>query len=494
MAYILKAAFIAYKRVFIVFVVLLGFCSQANSQVRFDYISDWSDIVLSNINIISRLTDPQISNILEKRSQNFTFVSSLSFNDFYREKRGSINRDLYYFNQVNTLRIPINFSGHPFMFGAQFRISQKEISYDLTREESFRMLNTSKGYLFSMETPLWKNYLQIKAGLGKKNTGSKYYHPWNVGISFKPVQSILLSYHRYQDFFQWEYDFYLEDPPIVLIATEYSYLDEYKLAFRLLPQLTFTAYMQNNYINKNRNIDNSGTTLLPIGTQYQRYISLDFNPVQNLCLEFQYYNRKNNLSGRFYDNYQTFGKLNTQKDEAETFRPEITYHWNHHSIGMNLEWGKGKISQSGHVESWPFTPTWMDLLGIRQNFKSKLVYDLLRIGSNYRYMQSRWHFSIDAVFERMHPIGEARTWQPDVLVFGVENLNVYPLLSDKRDGVYLGLRLGRLFGDIFQISYEFHQYVPLNFSQNKQSQKIYDSTDIKKYGGGKHYLQVAFIF
>ena len=157
------------------------------------------------------------------------------------------------------------------------------------------------------------------------------------------------------------------------------------------------------------------------------------------------------------------------------------------------------MSNKGHVESWPFTPTWIDLLGVRYNFRSNLAYNLFRIGTNYKYVTSSWQIHVKTSFERMIPGGEARTWQPEVLVFGVQNLNIHTLSAESRDGIYLGLHLRKSFGKIFQLAYEIHQYVPLEFNyrsgtaNNSEIEKNDDLLKRSVYGGGKHkvYLIVT---
>jgi len=466
--------------------------SSAFSQVQFDYISEWSDIFFSNINLISEQPEFIPMGNSGEVSRQFSFRSSLSFNDFYREKRGELNRGLYYINQDNVFCAPIDVAGLSFIFGARYSLSHKEMYYDLTSDESFRLKNASRGYMFSLRTQIWKNHLVFRTGIGRKNSGDKPYYPWNIGVSFHPTESITLLYHHYDDYFRWEYNFNLEDPPIFLIANEFSQLDQFGLSCRLIPSLLFKAGMQNNYINKNRTISDKQTTLVPLGTQYQRNIAVEYFPLQNLSIIIQYYDRKNSISGYFYDSFQIFGKLTEQLDKSKIYRSEILYRWDSHSLGLNVEWGNGDISYRGHLESWPFTPTWIDLLGIRYNFRSFLSYHLYRIGASYRYKKADWHFYFDTAFERMEPGGEAKTWEPQILVFGVQNLNVYSLAKENRDGVYLGLQVGKSFGEGLQLAYQFQQYIPIEFTKSQASGPSVGSTDLKVYGGGKHYLRFNF--
>jgi hypothetical protein len=477
-----------------IFIVWLGYQSPAQGQVRFDYIADWSNIFLSNINLISTKTNPANDKLYGSSIENLSFISTLTFNDFYREHLGNLNRNFSSFQQINTLQTSLRLNNQIFVFGAEYGISQKEINYDLTESQSFHVRNGYKEYRFFLATSLLKDYLHLRGGLGRKILDRIEFYPWNFGVTFQPAKSISLTYQRFEDFFRWEYHFCSENPEVLLLADEYSQLDEFQMQIKLISELTIAATMQNNYINKDRTADVPGTILIPIGTHYQRNIMINFFPENDLNVNLHYYNRNHNIFGYFFDSFQKFGKLTEQKDHSDLYQSEFVYRTNSHAFGMSFGWAKGMMSNNGHVESWPFTPTWIDLLGVRYNFRSRLSYDLFRIGASYRYVTSNWQIYFDTSFERINPGGEAKTWEPEVLVFGVQNLNVHTLSTKPRDGIYLGLHLGKSFGNLFQIAYEFHQYVPLEFeitsgsNKNSGMEEKDELLDRSIYGGGKHKL------
>ncbi len=336
--------------------------------------------------------------------------------------------------------------------------------------------------------------MKIRGCFGIKILDIIEFYNWNFCVTFQPAKSISLTYQRFEDFFRWEYHFRSENPEVLLLADEYSQLDEFQMQIKLISELTIAATMQNNYINKDRSADVPGTILIPIGTHYQRSIMINFFPENDLNLNLHYYNRNHNISGYFFDSFQKFGKLTEQKDHSELYQSEFVYRTTYHAFGMSFGWAKGMMSNNGHVESWPFTPTWIDLLGVRYNFRSRLSYKLFRIGTSYKYVTSNWQIYFDTSFERINPGGEAKTWEPEILVFGVQNLKVYTLSTKPRDGIYLGLHLGKSFGNLFQLAYEFHQYVPLEFENTSGSNKIPgmeekdELLDRSIYGGGKHKL------
>jgi hypothetical protein len=418
----------------------------------------------------------------------------MSFNDFYREHSGGLDRNLSYFQHRSSLWTSLKLNNQIFNVGAEFGLSQKEMNFDLTDSQSFRMRNGYKDYRFFLSTSILNDYLRVSGGLGRKILESKEFIPWNFAITFQPRKAISLTYQRFVDFFRWEYHFVFENPEVLLVADEYSQLDEFKMEINLFSELTVSATMRNNYINKSRTADAPGTILIPMGTHYQRNIRINFFPENHFSLNLCYYNRSNNISGYFYDSFQKFGKMTEQKDHSDLYESEIVYRKNLHRFTFNFGWSNGMISNNGHVESWPFTPTWIDLLGVRYNFRSHLSYDLFRFGASYRYITSSWQVHFNTSFERIRPGGEARTWKPEILVFGVQNLDVNTLAADSHDGVYLGIHVRKSFGKMFELAYELHQYVPLEFHKsdgpNNKSEKDSNDSLMKRsiYGGGKHKI------
>jgi len=482
------------SRFFLSLFLIIGIQSQVYGQIRFDYISDWSNIFFSNINQISSTSLNSTGLYYGSTIENLSFSSSLTFNDFYREESGSLNRNVSNFNQMNTLMSHIKLRDQRIFIGMKFGFSQKEMNFDIDESQSVYLRNGYKFYQVSLSTSLFKDYLTIGGSLGRKILNTIESNPWNLGVTFKPSKSISLTYQRFEDFFRWEYQFHFGDPSVLLLADEYSQLDDFQIQINLISELTLTATMQNNYINRHRMADDSGLLLIPFGTHYQRNLTIGFFPENEFTINLSYYNRTHDLAGYFYDSYQVFGKITEQKDHSEFYQSEVLYRTKSHNIGMSFGWAKGMMRMNGHVESWPFTSTLIDLLGLRYNFKSNLAYDIFRAGTSYSYSNSNWHFSLSSSFERIHPGGRAKTWEPDVFVFGVKNKDVYTLSTNSRDGMYLGLQVSRSVGQIFTLAYEFHQYIPLDIyeSDNSVSESGIGQSDnyIHKsiYGGGKHKL------
>jgi hypothetical protein len=205
----------------LILAVWFGYQTQAQGQIRFDYIADWSNIFLSNTNPVSTpviSTDDKLSG---SSIENISFTSTMSFNDFYREHSGGLDRNLSYFQHRSSLWTSLKLNNQIFNVGAEFGLSQKDMNFDLTDSQSFRMRNGYKDYRFFLSTSILNDYLRVSGGLGRKILESKEFIPWNFAITFQPRKAISLTYQRFVDFFRWEYHFVFENPEVLLVADEY---------------------------------------------------------------------------------------------------------------------------------------------------------------------------------------------------------------------------------------------------------------------------------
>jgi len=113
-----------------------------------------------------------------------------------------------------------------------------------------------------------------------------------------------------------------------------------------------------------------------------------------------------------------------------------------------------------------------------------------------KYVSSGWQFNSNTNFERIVPGGEVRTWKPELLVFGAQNLKINTLSTDPWDGIYFGVYLSKSIRELFQLAYEIQQYIPLEYNNSAESPGISDtesSSNFVKtsiYGGGKHTVYI----
>jgi hypothetical protein len=465
--------------------VVYGYAGLA--QQPFENIPEWPRLFFSNLNLITDRVDRDAG----EQPHHIKYASNLRIADYYRSKiEPDIERTIYSWSLNNDLEVPLKIFNSELIVGAHYLIYEKRIDYDFNADESFRLDTEGKTYSLSVNTQSRANHLDAGISLGKQNIGSTSYVPWsaNVGFTLGNYFRILCSKHI--NYFNWTYRIQFTQPSILLSVPEKIDLNQVIFSSRFFNRLEFKAMVRVNLLNKRHNFARDKTTLLPRGNQYYRRLVLVLNTESTQNWSFAYRNWQSDTDGYFYEQKQVFGKFTKRDEFSEAFTLEFMRFWPHQHSVINLEWGKGEMGARGYVESWPFTPTWIDLMGLRYNLDSGLSYRFVRFGGCYAYTARTWQADFYLSIERILPTGKAKTWEPEIIGIGITNLTVYKLSDKTRDGIYLGIQLNKMFGSGLQISYRFNQYIPVDFSGKSQGggKKVGISPIKKQYGGGRHVL------
>ncbi len=476
---------IALRHVLILSFLIIFFNTNL-AQQQSDYVPDWPNLFFSNIN----LTSDESNLILTKQSPGIKFSSTFRYNDFYHGKiEPDIERKIIFWSLTHYFEYPCKIFKSDILIGAHFQSYEKKINYESNPQESFSLVTECKTYSLSILTQSRPNHVDINLNLGKKNLGSTSYFPWSVGLGFNLNNFFRIQYKKLINYFDWDYQIEFRQPAINLSVPEKMDLDQVFFSSRIFGRLEFKAILQVNALNDQHGFDKSKTTLLFRGDQYYRWLSVSFKSEPAMEWSLSYRNWQSDTDGYFYDQEQVFGKFTKRDEFSETFSLEFQYSWSNQRSGIHLDWGKGELAARGHVESWPFTPTWVDLMGLRYNLDSELTYRFIRGGGSYTYYAPTWQASLDLCGERILPMGVARTWEPEIIGIGIKNLTIYELSSKKRDGIYLGINLGKKFWQFIHVSYQFNQYIPVDLSKVGKGKGGGVSAGKKEYGGGRHLVE-----
>jgi len=482
------------KRALATLLLLNLLFSNVLSQQNFDSILDWPVTIFSDIyttagtNQLNFMTDFQINH------EHNIFYSTLKYNDIYREKRNNgIKRNVGYLQQQTVLQFPVRIKNYTFELGAYFNYHNKFIDYDVIENQTYKIKNQSTDYAFSIQAPILYSFY-LFGRLGTKNINSENYYSWQAGIKYVFWNMFMISYLHSDDYFQVDYSIQFDDSDLYFVYPQHYRIDQINFEYRILKNLNIGASMYFSTLEKNSDPKNEKTTFLPVGNEYNNKFYSNFI-YKSFSFGFSYFNRELNFQGHFYEQKQTFGKITVLKEYSEIYKPQIKYEWYSNIFTVFVSWGNGLFNLRGHVESWPFTPTWIDLLGLRYNFKSDLDYDFKRFGFEYLFDKSAWYFKSVLCFERFYPAGETRTWEPAFLVFGVKNLKIYDLPLIRQDGLYVSFTISKqIYGDL-NVSYNFSQYVPLKVKKVSSAET---ETAVKQsasvYGGGKHVINLSVNF
>ena len=464
-----------------------------NGQNNIDYISDWYYIFFSQNDLISISEQFHTNDNIKDK---ITLNSKFSINDFYREKNDKLSRKVNYWQQVNELKIPVVVMDQNISLNVYSQFVSKQIDYDINSLESFKITHNSKKYLISLSSAVWQNYISLLTGISIRIQNSNSKVNCNLGIQFSLNNENVISFIRYTDYFKWSYEIGFQEPAIKMTIPENTQMNELNIRLQLIPNLTFIGSMHNNYINQNQYIASNKITYLPAGFWYNRKMNFNYILCKSWEIEFKYNSHQSDISGHFYKLKQSFGKFTKSDDFGELFCPGISYIFNQHTWRFNFTWGKGYLANRGHIETWPFTSTWIDLLGLRYNYNSRIEYNFNRYILSYKFKKLDWIFTLHSSYEILAPFGDTRTWEPEFLVFGIKNLKTYNFIYANQKGMYFMLDILKTFSDSINMQYQFSQYIPIKSVKDKKISNG-NTTDLGKnrsiYGGGKHQIYLSFL-
>jgi hypothetical protein len=169
-------------------------------------------------------------------------------------------------------------------------------------------------------------------------------------------------------------------------------------------------------------------------------------------------------------------------------------------FSSEVEFIKISVEGRGHIETWPFTPTLIDLLGQRLYFRLNGEAKVFRLG--FEYHGSLFSFlssKSDLDYLSIQPSGEAITWNPVFLVFGIRNLKEYLLSYERINSLFLKITFSRKFKNL-SFGYYFSQFIPIYIKKreiNKGTSNEDTPTDLlkKSTGGGRaHMISLSYGF
>lgn len=484
-----------FLQIIIIFTIIYSSFSQEN---RF-FIPNLPISFFSDINIPGITEFIKAEKIVIADSACPQLFSRMIFNNLYREKKGnSLRREIYSLSQINGFRLPLEIKNRQFFTGVYTQTNIYRIKYDFNDAETFKFQNENNKNGFFLSTPILYNRFFFFGDIGRQKLNQSIYYPYSIGCTLQPVYFIVLIYQLKQNFTSRDFEFYYYDSPFTFRWFEQNLINKLKLQLYIQQWLKVTIDFKNNSINHNGSNEKDEKLLLLKGKDDFWTIEACSKILENISFKFKYIRQNMDLSGRFYYQNISFGKITEFYYLDESFLAGMDFKRKSGSIFTNFSWGKGKFNFRGHVESWPFTSIWIDLIGLRYYFKSNLGYYFKRLELGYRYNQSKFFADFILNFERLNPDGKSKSWEPQFLVFGQKNVKNYEVNLLRQDGVYLTVNAGKTLKRI-TLSYQFTQYIPL-WSKKKSSEKVTPSSTEKEkpqrsiYGGGRHVINFIFSF
>ena len=285
--------------------------SLSMAQWPFNYIPDWPRQFFSNLDLMS---DESMMTSMEEPSR-INFRSTFRFDDLYQEKiEPGIERTIYSWTLTHDFEYPLNVFRSKVRIGAHYQSYEKKIDYEFNTNESFHIINEAKTYSLSVAIQPWPEYLEFDIRVGKKSLDSEVYFPWKGGLGFTWKKYFQLRYDKGLDYFVWDYQIQFRQPAINLSVPEKADIDQVLFSVPVFPRLEFNALLRINSLNDQQEFDKNRTTLILVGDQYHRWLSIAFKSKPTMVWSFNYRTWQTDIDGYFYDQGQVFGKFTKRQD------------------------------------------------------------------------------------------------------------------------------------------------------------------------------------
>jgi hypothetical protein len=149
----------------------------------------------------------------------------------------------------------------------------------------------------------------------------------------------------------------------------------------------------------------------------------------------------------------------------------------------------------GHLEFWPFTSGFIDLLGLRRYYISETEGWIRRFHfGGRRRLNERWIGSGGINMICIKPEAELSHWRPAFLVFGKTDEKNHSLdITKNLSGiVHMSATYKR---EVWDICYSFSQIVPFKtWYREKEVDDEPEEKAVPAYGGGFHTLKINYHF
>jgi len=179
----------------------------------------------------------------------------------------------------------------------------------------------------------------------------------------------------------------------------------------------------------------------PDGTSVKDELSVSWRPNRATRLLARGTQMRLDLGGEAYWGGERFGLLNYARGDLSSLLVAAEYSLSGGSrFFVDVERVWGETDGRARFETWPFTETTIDLLGVRRIFRWEFAGELTRAhaATEVRFTRSTLG-SLGLAWHHVQPSGWSQNWSPAFLVFGQTDLDEWRLEVDSANLITLAL-------------------------------------------------------
>lgn len=392
-------------------------------------------------------------------------IYQAGFEDVYHQKRGNRKHsEIWLRNRQITVVLPLQKS--KLRANCAFVYSEEGFRLKIPSPQKYDLdVSTDKGLvLFSAARRVFPPFLQMGLSTRSLEISGKRFQDYSFQLAVSPLRNMNVGLTHRNVNFNYFLELYYKDSYMDLPVNWISQEFDRNFTFSLMSNAQFTVNWQEVKLKENKKLSDQSDFLFRPGGDISSFsIRLNLNLLTGLQV---YYSQKSTQlkgTGDFYYLNQKFGKVTSMRIMEERRLSGISFDIREkHQFSSEVEMIRISGGGKGHLETWPFTPTLIDLLGQRLNFRLSGAAEILRLGLEYHSPELR-SFSLRSSVDylRIRPLGRATTWNPVFLTFGIKNLKKYVLESQRVDVLFLKLALSHKFRNLL-LDCNFYQFIPIH--------------------------------
>ena len=414
-------------------------------------------------------------------------------NKGFKLKGEAFNYELAFLAPVKHLGIISSLgTGHQNMsFNASAKIPKSEIRYSEFNREFKQNLFVATGTISSGV----KTGLTLISHYTQNDNGLYYNLPLQLTLPFKTTVlfSQKLSGSHQNLLLQTNDD-------RVKLPLDFDLLSEYIRISTTINDLISAvyAYESSTFVESQLKSISSDYDMIPFGWQFTHYYGLNFK-FNSTAIDVGL--AKASLFSNadlFYQNTK-FGKLIRLNIKSSAFKIGLHQTFHNHGFWLSYRYDHYDFEGKLRVETWPFSSSTVDLLGVRHFGESVSELEIQHVLFSYTYSK---HVLIKPTIEYFDitPRVSAQTWRPLFLTFGITDLQNHALNYEKITAIQLSLKTTIPIFKRLDFSYQFTQFIPLDIEKTKQPQGTPPSGQTPKKtvetttGGSFHWTALYFYF
>jgi len=418
----------------------------------------------------------------------------------FRTQPGEMNRRVTNYYSDSGVILPYSLWKAPGSSSIVFKNRRTGVDWGY-ENSSFSLTREVQEFLFSCNQTLLRNRIRLFGLWGIKNSSGRRLNDYRFDMNISPISWMTLGWNVKQNSLniltEYDYEDNLIDIPLALSSRQKGYTFAFHSKF-----LDITSKFNSKDILYNERFkDQADYFLEPNVTLENMCVVASISPCSPLAINIGYRNRKGEGDAYAYYQNQRFSKITRilYDDEIRAAgiicRPK-----GHHTIEANYTRTAPYFYGRGHVDSWPFTSTLIDLLGMRGYFKGEIKADIKKYSILYHMNirdKSKINFKCD--YFAIYPEGYLLTWRPAFLVFGVADLKRHAV-----DIEYIRLLSLQMFYDLsisgINIHLSLHQYIPISTKKTTDREQtpvkpaVQSGTKGKSNGGTSISLTLSYDF